>query len=111
MGLISYPNQVGADQHAVACPPQAAFQKVGHAQFATDLIGALLRVLVLHGRGPGDYAKPLRMQTAELCDHLLRQAVAEVFLLPIAGEVFFFSSRRRHTSLTCDWSSDVCSSD
>src|SRR6266480_1479889 len=25
--------------------------------------------------------------------------------------VFFFSSRRRHTSLTCDWSSDVCSSD
>src|SRR5690242_15815929 len=26
-------------------------------------------------------------------------------------EWFFFSSRRRHTRLTCDWSSDVCSSD
>src|SRR5215213_11229581 len=25
--------------------------------------------------------------------------------------VFFFSSRRRHTSLVSDWSSDVCSSD
>src|SRR3954465_16090461 len=25
--------------------------------------------------------------------------------------VFFFSSRRRHTRLSCDWSSDVCSSD
>src|SRR6267142_2088722 len=24
---------------------------------------------------------------------------------------FFFSSRRRHTRLTCDWGSDVCSSD
>src|SRR5438477_2165758 len=24
---------------------------------------------------------------------------------------FFFSSRGRHTALTCDWSSDVCSSD
>src|SRR2546430_17515342 len=24
---------------------------------------------------------------------------------------FFFSSRRRHTSFGCDWSSDVCSSD
>src|SRR5690242_21861138 len=24
---------------------------------------------------------------------------------------FFFSSRRPHTILTCDWSSDVCSSD
>src|SRR6266480_6115539 len=27
------------------------------------------------------------------------------------GFCFFFSSRRRHTRLTCDWSSDVCSSD
>src|SRR6266571_1918821 len=26
-------------------------------------------------------------------------------------ELFFFSSRRRHTRLTSDWSSDVCSSD
>src|SRR5574337_1062410 len=25
--------------------------------------------------------------------------------------IFFFSSRRRHTSLSGDWSSDVCSSD
>src|SRR5690606_41072392 len=27
------------------------------------------------------------------------------------GAVFFFSSRRRHTSFSRDWSSDVCSSD
>ena len=27
------------------------------------------------------------------------------------GIIFFFSSRRRHTSLRGDWSSDVCSSD
>src|SRR5947207_9212222 len=26
-------------------------------------------------------------------------------------DVFFFSSRRRHTRSLCDWSSDVCSSD
>src|SRR2546430_17346004 len=25
--------------------------------------------------------------------------------------IFFFSSRGRHTSFDCDWSSDVCSSD
>src|SRR5256885_12058769 len=33
---------------------------------------------------------------------------------PVGGEyvgVFFFSSRRRHTRLQGDWSSDVCSSD
>src|SRR5438477_49680 len=29
----------------------------------------------------------------------------------LEGVAFFFSSRRRHTRLTCDWSSDVCSSD
>src|SRR2546430_2868889 len=29
----------------------------------------------------------------------------------VAAEVFFFSSRRRHTRFDCDWSSDVCSSD
>src|SRR5256885_11846599 len=28
-----------------------------------------------------------------------------------ALEIFFFSSRRRHTRLQGDWSSDVCSSD
>src|SRR5438876_8916321 len=30
---------------------------------------------------------------------------------PSASFVFFFSSRRRHTRWTGDWSSDVCSSD
>src|SRR6266480_2724248 len=29
----------------------------------------------------------------------------------MSASFFFFSSRRRHTRLTCDWSSDVCSSD
>src|SRR5579864_4880400 len=29
----------------------------------------------------------------------------------LLADTFFFSSRRRHTILTCDWSSDVCSSD
>src|SRR5437016_6230630 len=29
----------------------------------------------------------------------------------IKDECFFFSSRRRHTRLVSDWSSDVCSSD
>src|SRR5690242_5132176 len=44
-----------------------------------------------------------------------RVALARVWLVQksedCTGCLFFFSSRRRHTSLTCDWSSDVCSSD
>src|SRR5690606_41048087 len=39
---------------------------------------------------------------------------ASVFLRSVAGSklhYFFFSSRRRHTRFSRDWSSDVCSSD
>src|SRR5437763_1900742 len=31
--------------------------------------------------------------------------------MAVGGWLFFFSSRRRHTSYIGDWSSDVCSSD
>src|SRR3989454_9172638 len=31
--------------------------------------------------------------------------------MSFCGDFFFFSSRRRHTRLQGDWSSDVCSSD
>src|SRR5690242_21237731 len=34
-----------------------------------------------------------------------------LFMIVFFFYFFFFSSRRRHTRLTCDWSSDVCSSD
>src|SRR5256885_13124638 len=39
--------------------------------------------------------------------HALNNLVVSVFL----DYSFFFSSRRRHTRLQGDWSSDVCSSD
>src|SRR5256885_3926271 len=34
-----------------------------------------------------------------------------LFLVSLLWLLFFFSSRRRHTRLQGDWSSDVCSSD
>src|SRR5690606_39523818 len=36
---------------------------------------------------------------------------APTTVLVYAGRYFFFSSRRRHTRFSRDWSSDVCSSD
>src|SRR5262249_59517938 len=46
------------------------------------------------------------------CSCVLRECVHRVLSLSIlAYVVFFFSSRRRHTRLVSDWSSDVCSSD
>src|SRR5256885_10789054 len=41
----------------------------------------------------------------------LRIVFARVDARVVARVVFFFSSRRRHTRLQGDWSSDVCSSD
>src|SRR5256885_4210512 len=38
-------------------------------------------------------------------------ALVGVIVLASVGPLFFFSSRRRHTRLQGDWSSDVCSSD
>src|SRR5690242_21591372 len=38
-------------------------------------------------------------------------AIGSRFQQIMLSTFFFFSSRRRHTRLTCDWSSDVCSSD
>src|SRR6516165_9132795 len=49
---------------------------------------------------------------AELLDDALSERVYEVVAYgETAWNVFFFSSRRRHTRFDCEWSSDVCSSD
>src|SRR5207247_7918982 len=37
--------------------------------------------------------------------------IIDIFLVCLLFLYFFFSSRRRHTRSTRDWSSDVCSSD
>src|SRR5256885_387416 len=44
-------------------------------------------------------------------DHNVRNKQFTGPRLPLVVNFFFFSSRRRHTRLQGDWSSDVCSSD
>src|SRR5207247_7034484 len=43
--------------------------------------------------------------------HAVRRRLFLPSTIAVALSVFFFSSRRRHTRSTRDWSSDVCSSD
>src|SRR3954466_1070641 len=53
-----------------------------------------------------------RAEIARLhCVTLESCARTRLFVLVFFVFCFFFSSRRRHTRLSCDWSSDVCSSD
>src|SRR6266581_4347133 len=54
---------------------------------------------------------PSNSRFPRLCDKCLLKLKRLVSILPMNKSIFFFSSRRRHTRWTCDWSSDVCSSD
>src|SRR5256886_12811307 len=49
--------------------------------------------------------------SAEYIECLMIEEYMEESGLCVCVMFFFFSSRRRHTSFDCDWSSDVCSSD
>src|SRR5256885_5989913 len=59
----------------------------------------MARVLV--AKGPRPEARRVQMKTSWVAT--MRPSSQDI--------VFFFSSRRRHTRLQGDWSSDVCSSD
>src|SRR5690606_39944452 len=45
------------------------------------------------------------------CNLLIIRFLIIIFIIFDLYQLFFFSSRRRHTSFSRDWSSDVCSSD
>src|SRR6266480_3163913 len=55
--------------------------------------------------------RDLERQQAFRSERVLALRVGYELSRAAALAAFFFSSRRRHTRLTCDWSSDVCSSD
>src|SRR3954465_15017917 len=50
-------------------------------------------------------------RTPRVRDGQLQETPAHPRLIQGGRGLCFFSSRRRHTRLSCDWSSDVCSSD
>src|SRR5437762_1691784 len=54
-----------------------------------------------------------QQQVSEIMRQMLTQAqtAGQYFTNDQIKEIFFFSSRRRHTIYIGDWSSDVCSSD
>src|SRR3989449_3050665 len=60
------------------------------------------------GRGPDQRPFPGRTSDVAVCP--VHQLAARQ-RCQSAGYNFFFSSRRRHTRCSRDWSSDVCSSD
>src|SRR6267142_1811481 len=66
--------------------------------------------MIVATQPPSDSAQPTAVTLLAGGEPIL-QASPKVDMVLTPLSVFFFSSRRRHTSLTCDWSSDVYSSD
>src|SRR5438093_809817 len=76
----------------------------GTLQAGTSAVSdKLLDLVGLGGKSAADKGKDTR--------DYLAAAFPELNAWERAGADFFFSSRRRHTRLVSDWSSDVCSSD
>src|SRR6266571_4056653 len=98
--------------------------QIGHCWEKNEFIAARLLIPAHElgnglwtGEEPSGYS--LRERTGESIIILQVARAGSLDMLIAKGKVslrpelwpFFFSSRRRHTRLTCDWSSDVCSSD
>src|SRR5690348_2203191 len=100
---MSHEEEATIVRHLLEAPAalNAALDADGESAAMAHLIAPARDVLYL-GRGP-DF--PLALEGA--------LKLKEISYIHAEGYAagFFFSSRRRHTRWTGDWSSDVCSSD
>ena len=85
--MVAGPDQLGGHPDRARVPPHAAQQHVLDPQLAPDPLRRLLGLLEVHHRGPGDHAEPRGIPVPQLGDHLLRQAVAEILLPLVAGQI------------------------
>src|SRR2546430_1696365 len=87
-----------------------SYREASHAQPAAIALYTRGRAGVVYRR----IQRPLK-GTASPCseeDGVLKAAQTPASPVDwLLDQIFFFSSRRRHTRFDCDWSSDVCSSD
>jgi hypothetical protein len=87
LGLVPDLDQLGGDPHAVRLAPRATLQDICHVQITPDLIYRRVATLVAHHRRARDDAQAVRVEPAELGDHLLGDAVRQVLLLRVTGQV------------------------
>ena len=87
MRLVAHLDELGGNPDALVAEPYASLQDVTHVQLASDLIHALVRVLVSHGRGARDHAQARGLQLAQLGDRFFGEPVREVILLGIVTQV------------------------
>src|SRR5205809_22288 len=92
--------------------------------YVDDLVDCLIGLMGTppDSTGPVNFGNPNECTMRELAELVLAetQSKSPMVMLPLPQDdpkrrqpdiAFFFSSRRRHTRCSRDWSSDVCSSD
>ena len=87
MRMVLCRNELRRNPDRVRIPPHAALEHVLHAQLTPDLVQRRPAALVPHHGGPGDHAQALGVAVPQLHDHLFREAVAEILLPSVPGEV------------------------
>src|SRR5579863_7327300 len=87
VGLVVGLDKLGGDAHLVLVAAHAALEHVLHAEIPGNLPHGHMSALVIHDRGAGDDGEMIGVKPADLGDHLLGDAVAEVVLADVAGEV------------------------
>src|SRR6266496_1654693 len=85
--LVFHLNKLGSDSHPVRFASHTALQDVLDLKFTADLVHWLPAVFVLHDGSARDHSQVIRIKISQLRDHLLREAVTEVVLAGVTGEV------------------------
>src|SRR6266571_5015068 len=114
---VRFPSIVGPDTKDICYATQ-------NRQRAARELAKIVDVVLVVGAPNSSNSNRLREIAAEcgvpsyliedaraLDPHWLKEASSVGITAGASAPDFFFASRRRHTRLTCDWSSDVCSSD
>ena len=86
-------DQLAGDANAIAGLPDAAFQHITHAEFASDLLDIDGFALVGEARIAGDHEQ--RLEARQRGDDVLDHAVGEILLLGIAAHVLERQHRDR----------------
>src|SRR6266702_422042 len=108
MSLVLHLKKLDSDAQMVPAPAEAVFQHILNRKLASNLVQALVTVLVAHHRGSPDDSQLFWVLAAERGNPLLRQPVSEIFLFRITSEILerqygqhdFSRSWRRHSAKT-----------
>src|SRR6267378_1183049 len=87
MTLVLHLKELNSHAQMIPAPSKAVLQHILNRKVASNLVQALVTVLVSHHGGSRDDSQLFWVQPRQLCNHLLRQTVRKVLLFGITREI------------------------